>query len=241
MFKRDDGEAIDPEAGLAARAAWLSYVGGYRQEDIAERLHVSRVKVNRLIAKAHRRGMVRVFVEGTAADCVALEDELARRFGLKFALVAPNLNGGDLPLATLGSAGSRFLHSVLEDGPDLVIGVGHGRTIAAVVDNLPRVSRPGVRCVSLLGGIVRNAVANPFDDRSANEDGVDIADAGDVEVGLERVHLAAVSVATDGQVDGAERALIRTAVEHVGGEQDQAGTGPEGGHASGQPLSNRLA
>jgi DNA-binding transcriptional regulator LsrR (DeoR family) len=163
MFRRDEGEAVDPEAGLAARAAWLSYVGGYRQEDIAERLHVSRVKVNRLIAKAHRQGMVRVFVEGTAADCVALEDELARRFGLKFALVAPNLNGGDLPLATLGNAGSRFLHSVLEDGPDLTIGVGHGRTIASVVDNLPRVSRPGVRFVSLLGGIVRNAVANPFD------------------------------------------------------------------------------
>ena len=163
MFRRDEGGAVDPEAGLAARAAWLSYVGGYRQEDIAERLHVSRVKVNRLIAKAHRQGMVRVFVEGTAADCVALEDELARRFGLKFALVAPNLNGGDLPLATLGNAGSRFLHSVLEDGPDLTIGVGHGRTIASVVDNLPRVSRPGVRFVSLLGGIVRNAVANPFD------------------------------------------------------------------------------
>ncbi len=148
---------------MAARAAWLSYVGGYRQEDIAERLHVSRIKVNRLIAKAHRHGMVRVFVEGTAADCVALEDELARRFGLKFALVAPNLNGGDLPLSTLGNAGSRFLHSVLEDGPDLTIGVGHGRTIASVVDNLPRVARPGVRFVSLLGGIVRNAVANPFD------------------------------------------------------------------------------
>ena len=29
MFRRDDGEAVDPEAGLAARAAWLSYVGGY--------------------------------------------------------------------------------------------------------------------------------------------------------------------------------------------------------------------
>lgn len=163
MFRRDDGEAIDPEAGLAARAAWLSYVGGYRQEDIAERLHVSRVKVNRLIAKAHRRGMVRVFVEGSVADCVALEDALAKRFGLQFALVAPSLNGGELPLATLGNAGSRFLHSVLENGPELTIGVGHGRTIASVVDSLPRVSRPGVRFVSLLGGIVRNAVANPFD------------------------------------------------------------------------------
>ena len=60
------------ETGLATRAAWLSYIGGYRQEDIAERLGVSRVKVNRLIALAHRRGLVRVMVEGSDAHCVAL-------------------------------------------------------------------------------------------------------------------------------------------------------------------------
>ena len=164
MFRGGQGEEVDPEAGLAARAAWLSYVGGYTQGDIAERLHVSRVKVNRLIAKAHRHGMVRVFVEGTAADCVALEDALVRRHGLRFAVVAHNLDDGDLPLLTLGNAGSRYLHSLLEDaGSEKVISVGHGRTLAAVVDSLPRVPRPGVRFVSLLGGLVRNAVANPFD------------------------------------------------------------------------------
>ena len=37
--------------------------------------------------------MVRVFVEGTPADCVALEDALVRRYGLAFAVVAPNLDG----------------------------------------------------------------------------------------------------------------------------------------------------
>jgi DNA-binding transcriptional regulator LsrR (DeoR family) len=163
MFRREAVEEGDPEAGLAARAAWLSYVGGYTQEDIALRLHVSRIKVNRLIAKAHRRGMVRVFVEGTAADCVALEDALVQRYGIRFAFVAHSLNGSELPLVTLGNAGSRYLHSVLEDGPARIIGVGHGRTLAAVVDSLPRVSRPSTRFVSLLGGLIRNAVANPFD------------------------------------------------------------------------------
>ena len=57
---------IDPELSLASRAAWLSYIGGFRQEDIATRLGISRVKVNRLIALAHRQGLIRVFVEGNA-------------------------------------------------------------------------------------------------------------------------------------------------------------------------------
>ena len=44
-----------------------------------------------------------------------------------------------------------------------LIGVGHGRTLAAVVGNLPRIPRPGVRFVSLLGSLTRHAAANPFD------------------------------------------------------------------------------
>ena len=44
-----------------------------------------------------------------------------------------------------------------------LIGVGHGRTLAALVGNLPRIPRPGVRFVSLLGSLTRHAAANPFD------------------------------------------------------------------------------
>jgi DNA-binding transcriptional regulator LsrR (DeoR family) len=164
MFRRGTADISDPETGLAARAAWLSYVAGWTQEEIAARLHVSRVKVARLIGQAHRAGIVRVFVENRAADCIELEEALAERYGLKFASVGHSLaSDGDLPLLSLGDAGSRYLHSILEQGRASVIGVGHGRTLAAVVDSLPRVPRPNVKFVSLLGGLVRNAIANPFD------------------------------------------------------------------------------
>ncbi len=164
MFRRGSAHINDPELGLAARAAWLSYVGGWTQEAIAARLHVSRVKVARLIAQAHRAGIVRVFVETHAADCLALEEALIERYGLRFASVGHSLaSDGELPLLSLGDAGSRYLHSVLEQGQVKVIGVGHGRSLAAVVDSLPRVPRPNVKFVSLLGGLVRNAIANPFD------------------------------------------------------------------------------
>ncbi len=52
------------DRSLAARAAWLSFIGGYTQEEIAQRLGLSRVKINRLIAEATEAGLVRVFVEG---------------------------------------------------------------------------------------------------------------------------------------------------------------------------------
>ena len=154
---------IDPELSLASRAAWLSYVGGFRQEDIAARLGISRVKVNRLIALAHRQGFIRVFVEGNALECVALEDQIADRFGLSLCQVVPSVGDDDLPLDALASGGARFLLKALER-PDLeVVGIGHGRTLAATVDRLPRLPRTRVRFVSLLGCLTRNAAANPFD------------------------------------------------------------------------------
>ena len=151
------------EMGLASRAAWLSYVGGYTQEDIAGRLQVSRVKVNRLIALAHRQGLIRVFVEGTAAECVALEDRIAKAYDLGFCIVAPDLGEADLPLASLAAAGAHYLLGVLEQPRIEIIGIGHGRTLAAVVDRLPRLPRADLTFVSLLGSLTRSAAANPFD------------------------------------------------------------------------------
>jgi DNA-binding transcriptional regulator LsrR (DeoR family) len=153
---------LDAEAGLAARAAWLYFAGGLTQAEIASRLSVPTTKAHRLIARANRDGLVRVFIDGPIIECVALEEALAARYGLGFCRVAPDLDEGALPLKALGLAGAAFLRSALERGEDAVIGVGHGRTLAAVVDHLP--STPAnVRFVSFLGGLTRKFAANPFD------------------------------------------------------------------------------
>lgn len=60
--------ATTEEVDLATRAVWLSYIGGYNQSQIAERLGVSRIKVHRLISLAHRWGLVRVNIEHSLTD-----------------------------------------------------------------------------------------------------------------------------------------------------------------------------
>lgn len=151
------------ERSLAARAAWLSFIGGYTQEEIAQKLGLSRVKINRLIAEATEAGLVRVFVEGNAAECVALEARITAHWQLDFCSVSPTVDDGTLPLRTLAAAGAHYLHGVLERGDVKLIGIGHGRTLDEVVRYLPRIARPDVRFVSLLGSLTRHAAANPFD------------------------------------------------------------------------------
>ena len=77
--------------------------------------------------------------------------------------MAPDLGEDGLPLRALGLAGASFLRREIERGEHRVIGLGHGRTLAAAVQQLPRLDAEGVRFVSLLGGLTRNYAANPYD------------------------------------------------------------------------------
>jgi len=150
---------------LCVRAAWLHYGAGLTQSEVAKRLGVPSLKAHRLIAKANREGLVRISIEGDIAECVRLEDKMSARFGLQFCEVSPNLDDRPppLPLQTLSLAGSRFLRLAFENGEDRIIGFGHGRTLAACVNNLPKMITRGLKLVSLLGGLTRRYSATPFD------------------------------------------------------------------------------
>lgn len=151
------------DIGLVTRAAWLYHAGGLTQSEVADKLGIAAVKAHRLIARASKAGLVRVFVEGPIGNCIGYEDTLRERFGLDFCRVVPALGEIGLPLRALGIAGGGFLRDTLERGKHAVIGVGHGRTLAAVVDYMPRVPAPKVRLVSLLGGLPRRISTGPFD------------------------------------------------------------------------------
>ena len=155
--------AADEEADLCVRAAWLHYAAGLTQGEVAKRLGIPSVKAHRLVARANRLGLVRVSIDGDIAECIRLEEAIAARFGLATCEVAPDLDDEALPLRTLAIAGSRHLRLAIESGEHGVIGFGHGRTLAACVSMLPKMSVPDVKLVSLLGGLTRRYATTPFD------------------------------------------------------------------------------
>lgn len=153
----------EDDSSLAIRAAWLHYAAGMTQSEVAARLGVSKIKAHRLVAQANQSGAVKISIDGDVAACAALEARLADRFALGYCEVVPDLHDGGLPLRALGIAGARFLQRQIEALEHGVIGVGHGRTLAAAVAALPRMKAATVRFVSLLGGVTRNYAANPHD------------------------------------------------------------------------------
>jgi DNA-binding transcriptional regulator LsrR (DeoR family) len=148
---------------FCARAAWLYHGAGLTQGEVAKRLGVPSVKAHRLIARANRLGIVHISIDAPVASCMDLEEALRRKFKLEHCLVAPELDDNPLPLRSLGLSGGRFLQLAIESGMHRVIGVGHGRTLAACVSHLPRMDVPNLELVSLLGGLTRRYVTTPFD------------------------------------------------------------------------------
>lgn len=151
------------EASLSVRAAWLHYVGGLTQAAVAKRLGVPSVKAHRLIARAVQDGLVKVSIEGDIAECIELENAMAAKYGLETCEIAPDLGEEGLPLRTLSQAGASFIKREIDNGSRACIGIGHGRTLAASVEQMSRCDGKNVKFVSLLGGLTRNYSATPHD------------------------------------------------------------------------------
>ncbi len=148
-------------------AAWLYHVRGMNQQEVGQRLRISRFRVNRMLAEAREAGIVRISVQHETAGTLALADALCARWGLNEALVAPVPPGteGDAAYArrSVGLVAAGFLRRVGGVGRPCSIGVGWGRTVAEMVQALSGLRNPGLRFVSLMGSMVRTSATGPFD------------------------------------------------------------------------------
>ncbi|MFV0491662.1 MAG: sugar-binding transcriptional regulator [Pseudorhodobacter sp.] len=148
---------------LAIRAAWLHYAGGLRQAEVAQRLGITGVKAHRLIMRATEAGAVKVSIAGPVAECVELEAALGEKFGLTYCEVVPDIGEDTALTRALAIAGAGFIQRAIEAREAQVIGVGHGRTLAGAIAEMPHVDAAHLSFVSLLGGLTRNFAANPHD------------------------------------------------------------------------------
>lgn len=256
----------EDEGSLAVRAAWLHYAAGLTQAEVAAKLGVPGIKAHRLIAWASQNGVVKVSIEGEVAECAALEMRLAARFGLAHCTVVPDLHEKDLPLRALGIAGGDFLRREIESSRGGVIGVGHGRTLAAAVASLPRLDAGDTRFVALMGGLTRRNAANPYDvmhslsaktgaeayvlpvpffANSVEDREVFLAQRGVAEVFdlAARADLMLVGIGT-ADLDAVLYAARMIQAEEIGGVQARGGVGELLGHffsGEGTPIESELA
>src|SRR6185295_20303504 len=91
--RRGKTAAAEASPGRVARnrmrIAWMYYVEGLTQNEIADKLGIGRVTVVRNINEAIRQREVKIWIEGEVAECLELEAQLKSAFNLRDAVVIP--------------------------------------------------------------------------------------------------------------------------------------------------------
>ncbi len=119
------------DRAFLGKLAWLYYIDGLTQKQIAEQVGLSRLKVVRLLQQARADGIVEIHIAADLRINTGLARALEEHFDLQEAIVT----GVDDEGASIARAGARFLERKLED--DQKLGIGMGRTVASL---LPYVS-----------------------------------------------------------------------------------------------------
>ncbi|MCR9088407.1 MAG: transcriptional regulator [Rhodobacteraceae bacterium] len=156
-------DQIDAEEQLLVRLAWACEIEGMTQADAAVRFGVTRLRVNKALNEARRRGILRVSVNSVFSAAAELEWELERRFRLLRSVVVPS-PADQAPVTPLVSAGlGAHLGHILANEGLTKFGMSWGNTLNLATRFMQPINRPDLEIVSIMGGVSRGSDVNGYE------------------------------------------------------------------------------
>lgn len=147
---------------LLARVSHLYYVLGLTQQSVAERLGITRVKAQRLLAEARERGIVQIRINAPSAARLELEAGLRERYGLEFVSIAPSDCTPELELSkVIGIYAAQAVRPLLHD--DMTVAIAWGVTLKSLAVALEPAPLRDVAVVPLLGSLSRRSSIDEFE------------------------------------------------------------------------------
>ena len=161
---REDVARKETEEDIITRIAWLYYKEKMTQQEIAERISLSRQKVQRLLEKARDLEIIQFTLKHPYVNLMSIESEVRDKFGLKDAVVAPMAT--DDPAhhrQGYAMAGAAYLERKLGAMKKCMLGIGWGNTTAYLADFFePQQVTGKIEIVSLIGNLMMNVSMNPY-------------------------------------------------------------------------------
>ncbi len=142
---------------LMVRAAWMYYHDDLTHQEIADKLHVSRVKVTRLLQKARQSGVVEIRITRPLPLDFSVSQQLEDRFHLRDVIVVKGLPPLAATLDEIGHTAVEYLAQVLR--PGAILGFGWSSTLAHMAAHVDRLRcAGGCQVVDLVGSMLGQAV-----------------------------------------------------------------------------------
>ncbi|GIK64679.1 MAG: DNA-binding transcriptional regulator [Chloroflexota bacterium] len=143
-----------PDLRLLAKVSCMYYEQKLTQQEIAQRLHLSRPKVSRLLQQAEEAGIVQIIIKTPSGVLHAdLEARLEQMFGLLEVFVVDVEAGASQEIISrrVGAAAAAYLQRTVEAGD--TIGFAWGTTLNGMVSALTPIEVKNVHVVQLIGGL----------------------------------------------------------------------------------------
>ena len=161
MARKSDQDGLRLDE--AARAGWLYYVAGNTQDEIARKLGISRQAAQRLVSLAISERLIKVRLDHPIARCMELAAALKLRYDLRFCEVAPTDPASTSSTLGIAQVAAAEFERWLRRSEPAIIGIGTGRTMRAVADQLPAMECPQHKLVALVGTTKTDGSASFYD------------------------------------------------------------------------------
>jgi len=153
----------DQRLDEAARVAWLYFIAGKTQDEIASDMQLSRQAVQRLVTMAVKEKLIRFQVRHQISSCMELAERLTELHGLELCEVVPTDPEAPESIAGVALAASSRIERMLSTEAPIVLCVGSGRTMRAAVEEIHGLHRPQHKIVALVGSMAAYGHATPYD------------------------------------------------------------------------------
>ena len=147
-----NSERRDRRLDLAAHAAWLYYIAENTQDEIAAKLNVSRQMAQRLVALAVSEQLIKFRLDHPLSACIALAESLRDKFELSLCEVVPSDASGET-FKGIGVCAATHLEAYLLAKTPTVLAFSTGRTLRAMVEQIPAMHQPQHKIVSIIGNM----------------------------------------------------------------------------------------
>jgi DNA-binding transcriptional regulator LsrR (DeoR family) len=146
-------ERRDRKLDLAAHAAWLYYIAGNTQEEVAMKLNVSRQAAQRLVSLAVSEKLIKFRLDHPLRACIELAEALRDKFHLSLCEVVPSDRGSGDSFNGIGVCAANYLENYLIAKTPTVLAFSSGRTLRVMVEQIPTMDQPQHKIVSIIGNM----------------------------------------------------------------------------------------
>ncbi len=134
-----------------SRISKLYYLEGLTQQQIANKLNISRTKVSRYLDRARKENIVEIKINSPKEDFSNLEYEIEKKFKIKECNIVHSSENDEDMLEEMAGGLNNLLERILKD--ESYMGIGWGSSLRSIANYIKVSGKSEVKVIPMIGGL----------------------------------------------------------------------------------------